>query len=89
GSSGSSATGLTVSIQNFSFSPSSLTISPGKTVKWVNNDQVSHTVTDDNATFNSGSIAPGGTYSHTFPAAGTVTYHCNFHTYMKASVVVQ
>ena len=48
-----------------------------------------HTVTaDDGKTFDSGSIDPNATFSFTFKSAGTFTYHCGFHTYMKGTVVV-
>ena len=38
----------------------------------------------------SGNIAPGGTYSHTFSTAGDFAYHCTIHGLaMSGSVVVQ
>src|SRR6476620_723459 len=48
----------TVSVKNMAFSPASLSVTPGTTVTWVNNDGVAHTVTADDGTFDSGSIAP-------------------------------
>ncbi|MEO6728755.1 MAG: cupredoxin domain-containing protein [Candidatus Dojkabacteria bacterium] len=74
-----------VSIANMSF-PLSTIINKGQTVVWTNNDSVSHTVTSD--LFNSGTIAPGGTFTHQFDTAGTFTYHCNFHSNMVGTVVV-
>ena len=77
----------------FTFSPSSLTIKVGTTVVWKNSTQTPHTVTsDDDTTFNSGDstpIGPGATFSFTFTKAGTFAYHCDFHPYMKATIVVQ
>lgn len=35
-----------------------------------------------NTPFNSGSLGANGTFSHVFPTAGTVGYHCNFHASM-------
>lgn len=77
-----------VSIANFAFSASSVTVASGTTIKWTNNDAVTHTVTADDNSFNSGNIAPGGTFSHTFSGAGTYAYHCSIHTTMKGKVVV-
>jgi plastocyanin len=38
---------------------------------------------------NSGSIAPGGMYSHTFADAGDYPYHCAFHPVMTGAVTVE
>ena len=82
-----SASGNTVSISGMSFSPGSLTVKAGTTVTWTNNDNTVHTVTADDASFSSGDMNNGSSYSHTFSAAGTYPYHCNYHPAMKASVV--
>jgi len=79
--------GNTISISGMSFSPASLTVKAGTTVTWTNNDNMLHTVTADDASFSSGDMNNGSTYSHTFSAAGTYAYHCNYHPAMKASVV--
>jgi plastocyanin len=88
GNGGGNNTGNAVSIKNFAFSVTSLSVAKGTTVTWTNNDATTHTVTADDASFNSGNIAPGATFTHTFTAAGTVAYHCAIHTSMKANVVV-
>lgn len=90
--SGSSPTNTTsVSIQNFAFDPTPLTVSVGTTVTWTNNQDVTHTVTSDpgsSESFESGNLAPGATFSHTFNTAGTINYHCSIHTYMHGQVIV-
>ncbi len=68
-----------VSMVDFSFSPATLTVQAGDTVVWTNTDAAPHTVTADGGSFDSGSVAPGGTYSHTFSSAGVLAYHCGFH----------
>ena len=71
----------------FVFSPASLTITPGTTVIWKNMSSAPHTITsDDGQTFDSGTIAPGGTYKFKFTSPGTFSYHCNYHPYMKATI---
>jgi len=85
---GGNSNGNSVSIQGFAFSVSSLSVKTGTTVKWTNNDATAHTVTADDGSFDSGNIAPGASFSHTFSAAGTIAYHCSIHTTMKAKVVV-
>jgi plastocyanin len=83
-----------VSVVEFSFSPAALTVQAGETVVWTNNGTIAHTVTADNGSFNSGSLSPGQSFSHTFSAAGAVPYHCLFHgaaggVGMAARVTVQ
>ena len=78
-----------VSIKSFAFSVSSLNVSSGTKVTWTNNDATAHTVTADDNSFDSGNIAPGATFSHTFSAAGTYPYHCTYHSMMTAEVVVK
>jgi len=68
-----------VSVVDFSFSPKSLTVQAGDMVVWTNDGSTDHTVTADNGSFDSGSIAPGQSFSHTFSSAGAVPYHCKFH----------
>jgi plastocyanin len=70
------------------YSPSPINISAGGTVTWTNNDNTTHTATDA-GTFDSGAIAPGASFSHTFPTAGTFTYHCSIHPGMVGTVTVQ
>jgi len=92
GSSGksTSATGTATAplIHNFQFSPNPVRVKVGTAVTWTNKDSTDHTVQADGGTFGSGHLGTGQTYSHTFSAAGTYTYHCAIHTYMKATVIV-
>ncbi len=85
-----------VFMQNIAFNPASRTVAVGTTVTWDNKDGVGHTVTYDSGpvtAFNSGTIAPGGTFSVTFDTAGTVQYHCTIHgspgAGMHGTIVVQ
>jgi plastocyanin len=82
------ATGAAVSIDDFAFSPAALTVTAGTTVTWTNNQGVTHTVTADDGSWDSGDLATGETFTHTFDTAGTFAYHCAIHPTMKASVVV-
>ena len=84
------AANQSVSIINFAYSPASVSVSVGDTVTWTNNDAgVPHTVTSDTpGVFDSGNMATGATFSKTFTAAGTFTYHCNIHPSMTGTVVV-
>ena len=79
-----------VVIQNFAFSPNSLTVKVGTTVTWINQDSTTHTITSDNGAFqSSGDINSGSNYTFTFSKAGTYPYHCSIHPNMKGTIVVQ
>lgn len=80
---------ITNSDGSFGFSPATLTITAGTTVIWKNVSAVPHTVTsDDGKTFDSGTIAAGGSFRFKFTTSGTFSYHCNYHPYMRAKVVL-
>ena len=72
------------------FNPEDLTINVEDTVTWTNNDGMGHTATstDGPASFDSGNIAAGATWSFTFTEAGTYNYKCDYHSSMTASITV-
>ena len=78
-----------VDISGFAFVPSTLTVSVGTTVTWTNNDSVSHTVTSNDNLFESGNLAKGATFSHTFNQKGTFNYHCSIHPSMTGKIIVE
>lgn len=77
-----------VDIKGFAFEPAALDIGIGTTVTWTNEDGTQHTVTAGDGSFDSGALAQGGTFSHTFDTAGTFDYFCGFHSNMKATITV-
>ena len=70
---------VTISMTDTSFTPNVVTINPGDTVKWVNSSSVSHTVTGDDGSFDSGTVASAQSFVAMFNAAGTYAYHCKLH----------
>ena len=85
---GFSATLHEVSIVSFAFSPQSLTINTGDTVRWINNDTVPHTSTSDNGDWDSEALSNGDTFKQVFLNTGTFQYHCTFHSSMVADITV-
>jgi len=71
------------------YSPNPVTVAVGGTVTWKNNDSVTHNSVATNGAWNSGNIAPGGSFSMTFPSAGSFPYHCSIHPGMVGTVTVQ
>ncbi len=81
--------GATIEIKDFLFDPPAVLIKAGQSVTWTNEGPSTHTVTADDGSFDSGDLAPGQTFSHTFAKAGAYSYHCNHHSVMKAVVTVE
>jgi amicyanin len=80
--------GPTVNIDDFSFAPTTLTIPAGSTVTWTNKDGEPHTVVANDGSFHSPAMDTNGTFSFTFPTAGTFDYVCSIHPFMHGTVVV-
>jgi plastocyanin len=75
--------------QEWTYAPAEVSVKVGITVVWTNTGAVAHTVTaDDGQAFDSGTIDPKSTFTNTPKAAGTFAYHCTFHPWMKATLVV-
>ncbi len=78
------------------YSPVTVTVVRGvnATVTWTNDDSSSHTVTSMSVpagaqSFASGNMAAGATFSTTFTVPGTYTYHCDYHGWMTATIIVK
>jgi len=75
-------------LRDFAFVPSTIRVTPGTTVTWVNTGAAPHTVTDRAGSFDSGTIARGTRWARTFPAAGTFRLICAIHPEMTATLTV-
>jgi plastocyanin len=78
-----------VTIKNFAFSPSNITVAPGTSVTVTNDDSVTHTLTGKSGGFDTGDIQAG--QSKTFAApnkAGSYPYICTIHQYMTGTLTV-
>lgn len=80
---------VNITIQNFAFSPATITIPVGTKVIWTNKDSMAHTVTSDSGDMLKSALIPQNTtFEFTFTTAGTFSYHCTPHPNMKANIVV-
>jgi plastocyanin len=80
----------TVTINNYTYMPGAVTVHPGDSVTWSNQDSIPHTVTAvDGTSFDSGAIVPGASWSFTFKKAGMYKYHCAIHPDMQGEVDVK
>jgi amicyanin len=78
-----------VKIEDFTFSPASLTVKIGAAVTWLNKDDIPHTVVSKNRVFKSKALDTGDSFSFTFNEAGTYEYFCSLHPHMTGTIVVE
>lgn len=77
------------------FRPAEVTIAPGGTVRWVNDDATFHTVTSSakpdvrvpDGRFDAVLDEPGETFSRIFADAGTFPYYCQPHAEFMVGIV--
>lgn len=70
------------------FQPGALDVAPGDRVAWTNHDAVPHTVTAADASWDSGEVAPGETFTWVVKGTGTIPYVCRYHATMKGRLTV-
>ena len=78
--------GTAVSVQDNTFNPGTIKVKAGDTITWTNDGAIAHTVTGKG--FDSGSLAPGKTFTFTAGKAGTISYLCTFHAGMQGTIEV-
>ena len=79
-----------VSIDNFTFTPQTLTVKVGTTVTWTNKDDIPHGIASDNNAFRrSKALDTGDKFAFTFTTPGTYKYFCYVHPHMTGTIVVQ
>jgi plastocyanin len=84
----------TVHMQSSSFSPSSVQVSRGGSVTWVNDLTVAHDITPDNpnqvGAWTARKIAAntGVNFTFTFTSSGVYDYHCTIHSGMTGRITV-
>jgi len=80
--------GVSVTVLDNAFSPSSVTVAPGVEVSWVWSGSAAH-----NVVFNDGGasseVMATGQFNRSFSAAGTYSYVCSLHSGMNGTVIVQ
>jgi len=80
----------TVTINNYTFIPATVTVHPGDTVIWTNQDSIPHTATAlDGKSFDSGAIDPGDSWKFVFYKKGQFNYRCAIHPDMRGTINVK
>lgn len=79
-----------VNIDNFAFTPATITIAAGTKLTWANQDDIPHTVTEAApTTFRSPPLDTDDTFEHVFDQPGTYRYFCSLHPHMQGTVIVK
>ena len=79
-----------VSIDNFTFTPQTVTVKTGTTVTWTNKDDIPHGIAwMKNAFTRSKALDTDDSYSLTFTTPGTYAYFCYLHPHMTGTIVVE
>jgi len=78
-----------ITIDNFSFTPQTVTLQAGAEVRWRNRDDIPHTVVASDGTFKSKALDTDDKFSFTPTKPGTYSYFCSIHPKMMAKLVVE
>jgi plastocyanin len=77
-----------ITIDNFTFTPATITIAPGTIVRWLNRDDIPHTVVAKSLAFRSKALDTGDSFTHEFKERGQIDYFCSLHPHMTGKIIV-
>jgi len=77
-----------LTIDNFTFTPNTITVPVGTRIVWENNDDIPHSVVETTGKFHSAALDTEDKFSFTFDRVGTFEYFCGLHPHMTGKVVV-
>jgi plastocyanin len=69
----------TITMNSFSFDRTEVHVAPGQMALWNNPSDQTHTVTADDASFDSGDLASGSQFTMGFDTPGRYPYFCQYH----------
>lgn len=85
---GGAATGDAIVIKDFKFSPETIKVKVGDSIKVTNEDSATHTLTATDKSVDTKNLDEGASATITMDKAGTVEYVCEIHDYMKGTIEV-
>jgi plastocyanin len=78
----------TVTIDNFTFSPPTITVPAGSRIIWVNHDDIPHVVAGADGSFASPPLDTDEQFARSFAQPGTYAYFCAIHPHMTGTITV-
>ena len=79
---------VSVTMKNIQFSPKSVTVKVGDSIKWTNEDSVAHNVVADGGAFKSDDFGKGSVFIYKATKPGTIKYVCTIHPGMDGTLTV-
>ena len=79
----------TVAVRDNFYSPNTITVSVGATVRWQHDGRNEHTVSSYQGYFDSGTLRGGEAFEQVFTTPGRYDYYCRFHLTNRGAVIVQ
>jgi plastocyanin len=76
-------------IDNFSFTPPTLTVKAGTQITWTNADDIPHTVVSNDKSFKSKVLDTDDKFTFIADKPGAYAYYCSIHPKMTGTIVVQ
>jgi alcohol dehydrogenase (cytochrome c) len=70
------------------YDPLNAQVKPNSKITFTNKDNVAHTATADDGSFDTGNIQQGASKSITIKGDGTIPYHCTIHPWMKGKLII-
>jgi plastocyanin len=78
----------TVEIKDMKFVPEDITVKKGDTIVWVNDDMVTHDVTEETSkAWSSGPLPAGKSWKHV--VTDEAGYYCSIHVVMKGKIELE
>ena len=77
-----------VEMTDSTFAPATVDVKVGDTVTFVNQDEIAHTATGDNRTFDSETMKAGAKFKFVAEKPGVFSYVCSFHPGMTGKIDV-
>ena len=78
----------TIAIDNFAFTPAERTVKTGTTVRFVNHDDIPHTVVLADGKVRSKALDTDDSFAYVFDKTGDFVYFCGLHPQMKGEIKV-
>jgi len=78
-----------VQIDNFSFSPATITVKAGTQITWTNHDDIPHTVVSEDKSFKSKVLDTDEKFTFMATKPGTYSYYCSIHPKMTGKLIVE
>jgi len=78
----------TVEIKDMKFVPEDITVKKGDTIIWVNDDIVTHDITEETSkAWSSGPLPAGKSWKHA--VTDEASYYCSIHVVMKGKIELE